>query len=134
MPKGVTFNRFPELAARLPQVCGQIVRKTALALQAEARESMSGGKSGRVYFRGGKVHQASAPGEPPAIDAGSLANSIQVEMTSQTTAAVYTVQEYAPVLEFGGGRIAARPFFEPAARSVEPEFVAALAALEQALQ
>ena len=41
-------------------------------------ESMQPPKSGREYERGGEIHIASAPGEPPAIDEGTLKRSLTV--------------------------------------------------------
>ena len=35
----------------------------------------TGSRSGRVYFRRGVAHQASAPGEPPASQTGKLSGS-----------------------------------------------------------
>lgn len=38
----------------------------------------SGSRSGTVYKRGNRTHQASAPGEPPKSDTGNLIRSIEV--------------------------------------------------------
>jgi len=90
---------------------------------------MTGGRSGRVYIRAGRIHHASAPGEPPAIDTGNLINSIQVEPT-RTGAVVYSTSEYAPHLEFGTVKMGARPFFQPAVEREAPQFERDLANLE----
>lgn len=57
--------------------------------------------------------RASAPGDPPAPDTGNLRNSIDYELTSETTSHVGTDVEYAEPLEFGTTRIAPRPFMRP---------------------
>ena len=43
-----------------------------LVLDREVKETLSQSGSGRIYRRGQKTHQASAPGEPPAVDTGDL--------------------------------------------------------------
>lgn len=78
---------------------------------------MAEAKSGHIYGS----HQASAPGEAPAIDTGVLVNSIQTEIDG-LTAVVGTNQEYAPVLEFGGAKMAPRPFLASAFEAAAPEF------------
>ena len=45
---------------------------------------LTGPRTGRIYRRGGVVHQASAPGEAPASDTGELRQSI-VSVVSDTT-------------------------------------------------
>jgi HK97 gp10 family phage protein len=105
------------------------------------KESMRGG-TGRIYQRGNIVHQASSPGQPPAVDTGRLRASISVNWVGsggsgvdedgnslETPAdgvnqpgssggrfrvVVGSNVEYAPYLEFGTRRMAARPFLRPA--------------------
>ncbi len=95
----------------------QIVGKIAYAIEAQAKRSMQGTKSGRVYKRGEREHQASAPGEPPAIDMGALVNSIYVGKPGPGTRDVGATMEYASYLEFGTSRMAARPWLIPAVES-----------------
>jgi hypothetical protein len=75
----ITNNRIPELKAKFPNLVQEIIDKTALDVQRFAIELMQMPKSGRTYKRGSKSHQASAPGEAPAIDTGNLVNSIEVK-------------------------------------------------------
>jgi hypothetical protein len=122
----VEFNHFPQIAANLRPRAGLIVRKTAQDIRSDITEQMQGPKSGRVYARsGGKSHQASAPGEAPAVDFGALVGSVQVEQTSMLNANVYSNMEYAPLLEFGTMHMAARPAWIPAAERAFPPFVEA---------
>ena len=58
-------------------------------------------------------HRASAPGESPATDTGTLANSIESKRYG-LVAVVWTEKKYAKWLEFGTRKIAPRPFFTPA--------------------
>lgn len=123
------YNHLPQIAAELRGKASAIVRKTTFDISAQAKTSMGPPKHGHEYRRGGKVHVASAPGEPPAIDTGNLINSIQEDFPNEITGVVYTPVAYAPILEFGGAHIAPRPFFTPAAEAKWPEFLAAMQAL-----
>lgn len=68
-----------------------------------------------------RVHQASAPGEPPAVDTGRLRSSVSHEGPYVDGNRVHgrwgTNVEYADDLEFGTSRIAPRPW----ARRAEEE-------------
>jgi phage gpG-like protein len=94
------------------------VMKLALEMEADIKSRMAEGKSGAIYRRGSGTHQASAPGEAPAIDTGAYVNSIQTKKTDDG-AEVGTNMEYGPFLEFGTGRIAKRPHFTPAVERIE---------------
>ena len=106
------------LSADVKDEIGKAVMKLALELEADIKSQMAEGKSGRIYERGGSTHQASAPGEAPAIDTGAYVNSIQTTETKDG-AEVGTNMEYGPFLEFGTSRIAKRPHFTPAAERIE---------------
>lgn len=89
------------------------------------RHSMEGAGGGRLYMRHGVPHQASAPGQPPAIEppgfsptAGQLFASISKEHTSRTSGRVYTRVDYAKYLEYGTSKMKPRPFMRPGARKV----------------
>lgn len=115
-------NRFNEIASKLPAMAGRLSLDAAHRIEIEAKVGMAAVKTGEIYARNGVDHQASAPGEMPAMDTGALANSIQVEKEGATGAVVYTNMEYAAHLEYGTVHMAARPFFTPAAESVRPWF------------
>lgn len=88
-----------------------------LIVQNAARVSiLNGPKTGALYNPRGKVqHQASAPGEAPASDTGRLVNSIVSRVDETALVANITAgTEYAPYLEFGTRKMAARPFLNPA--------------------
>lgn len=95
--------------------------------QAMIQSIMTGSRTGHIYIkRGGRVHQASAPGEPPAHDEGPLAASIRRRMIKPTLAEIDTQNnEYAAALEFGRAdeSIQPRPFFIRAIRSREMVFI-----------
>ena len=95
----------------------QSLTESALVVQAEARQSiLKGPKTGRVYVRRGRIrHRASAPGQPPASDTGTLARSIVIDVDKdKMTASVGSNVKYAPFLELGTSRMAARPFLKRA--------------------
>ncbi|MBA2706940.1 MAG: hypothetical protein H0U59_03945 [Gemmatimonadaceae bacterium] len=103
--------------------------RAALVLESEIKRLLLTPGRGRIYRRGKtRTHQASAPGDPPAPDAGNLLRSITHEVVSPTTVRVGTNVEYAEPLEFGtvtAGRgrrtvILPRPFMRPAMAAVEP--------------
>jgi hypothetical protein len=67
-------------------------------------------KTGHLYLRGGRVHRASAPGEPPAYDEGHLERSMMVRMNDlgdYSIVAGNAIADHAIKLEFGTGN--ARP-------------------------
>lgn len=125
----VLYNRFAEIAARLPDAVGEIVEETIREIETDVKVGMAEAKSGRVYG----AHQASAPGEMPAIDLSNLANSIQAEMDGRTSGAVYTNAEYAGHLEYGTVNMEARPYFTPAAEAARPGFQRRMSQLEDLL-
>jgi hypothetical protein len=111
--------------ARLGPLVSQAVRQSAAEVEARAKIAIQiGPKSGRVYKRGRRIHQASAPGEAPATDTGNLVNSIQARPRGQFTAEVAAGAEYAEKLELGGARVAPRPFLSPALEAERERFAA----------
>lgn len=74
-------------------------------------------KSGRVYQRRGVTHQASAPGEAPASDTGTLVQRSTTEHDQANLASsVFFRTAYAAALEYGTPTILPRPY---ARRSLE---------------
>lgn len=159
----LTDYRIPEILQKLPLALDTIVQETALEIQGDAQESMSGEKHGRLYrgkaitvgakgkrgrgmmaagmrARNGrvtvgyKVRRASAPGEAPAIDTGNLVNSLETRKTGVGSAVVEAGAEYAAALEFGTRKMAPRPFLRPAADRAWAKFLEALSGLEAMLK
>lgn len=62
----------------------------------------------------GKGHVPSAPGEAPNNDTGVLANNIETTQPAVTRVQVTSNAGYSAGLEFGSGKVAARPFMRPA--------------------
>jgi hypothetical protein len=128
----VEFNHFPLIADRLESGARPVVQTTIKRIEASAKKSLGGPRTGIVYRVGGTkdrpiLHQASAPGEPPATETGNLANSITSQMLDSRTGMVSVGAEYAAPLEFGSARgLAPRPFLTPAVERNWPDFLAAM--------
>lgn len=72
-------------------------------------------KTGRIYQRRGRTHQASASGEPFASDTGHARSQISTSFSEdRLTGYVNSGAEYARALEFGTAKIAPRPYMRPA--------------------
>ena len=125
------YNHIPIIAAQIRPAVSQVVKKTAYDVEADVKTEMAERpKHGRLYgshSRGmGLLHQASAPGEAPAVDTGLLINSIQVENVTDLTSTVGTNVEYATPLEFGSRRIAARPVWRKVLEARRKPFIQAI--------
>lgn len=128
------FNHIPTIQAAIRPAVSQVVRKTALDVETEVKTEMRGPKAGRLYRRGSGTHQASAPGQAPAVDFGQLINSIQVQHVTDLTSTVGTNVEYAMPLEFGSARAAARPVWVPVIERMRRPFIEALTAVLRRLK
>ena len=116
----IEYNNMPRIADSLRREASSIVRETAFSIETDIHNQMAESKSGRIY--GG--HQASAPGEAPAVDTGAYTNSIQTDAKQGSlTATVYTPSEVGPHLEYGTVYMAPRPHFTPAAERARAPFV-----------
>lgn len=72
-------------------------------------------KSGRVYKRRSVTHRASAGGEPPASDTGTLVNSRNVSLDDNTLSARLTyATKYARALQLGTEKMEPRPWLDRA--------------------
>lgn len=126
----VKFNHIPAIQAALKPALGAAVKKTAHDVEAAVKAEMRAPKSGRRY----RGHQASAPGEAPAVDTGQYINSIQVSMPSELTAMVGTNVDHALPLEFGSRKIASRPVWRPVIEKTRKPFMDAIAAVLRAIK
>lgn len=115
-----------------PQMA-EFIHRLVTDLSDTMKRSFAGPKSGRIYRRSHEtrrrssgnpfrrlelIHRASAPGEAPANDTGSLARSFKMRFPSQFLGELEIGAAYAEFLELGTGRMAARPYVGPAIRSV----------------
>lgn len=121
----VKWHGLKELEGKLDGIPDKIEEGAAEGLEAlglivqnHARESvLKGPKSGRSYKKPGSgvVHRASAPGEAPASDTGTLVRSIISEVQRAALEVIISAGTvYAKMLEYGTRKMAARPFMLPA--------------------
>lgn len=106
-----------QAAAMVAVVRGtESVRTEAIRLMQETPHT------GRIYRRRGVEHQASAPGEPPAVDTGRLIGSVTTDYDAVEIAGTVTFHAaYAAALEMGTPKMAARPFARPALEAKRSE-------------
>lgn len=90
-----------------------------------------GARTGKIYTRGDIAHQASAPGEAPKTDTGTLVSSIEFKMVGKLSATIGSRLAYAYYLEFGTSKMAARPAWIPAVEKERPDFERAIAEILQ---
>lgn len=138
------------LLAELRPEAEHRVKRALVHFANELKITLTGARSGRTYkvSKTGRLHVASAPGEPPAVLFGALRNSVghsEPEWDGWTIAGEVGIglgkppagdrpdpeTSYGPRLEFGGIdsrgiRILPRPYMEPTAVRVEPQIEAIL--------
>lgn len=105
----IKYNDLPRIASQLPKAVGEIVRKAAFDVEANAK--------------------AVVP-----VKTGKLKNSITSEFPEQTKAIVAPRTEYDIYVEYGTRKMRARPYMRPAAEKVRPAFIGALKQLEKWLR
>ncbi len=80
--------------------------KDAIIARATQAASIASGDAAQELQNAikGKISNSgtSSPGDPPGMQSGNLAASIQSEESSETTWKVFTKAIYAAILEFGG--------------------------------
>jgi HK97 gp10 family phage protein len=100
----------------------QAVQATGLEVLSDIKKRIQRGpKTGRAYLRGTVSHRASAPGEAPATDTGTLVSSIGYRKVSLMTAEVESRLDYATFLEFGTVNMDPRPSWTPAVEEAGPK-------------
>lgn len=121
--KRIVFHIDTQALAKLGATAEiKIIKAAALILVADVKKMLSvpgtsGFRTGEIYMKGKHkniTHQASAPGEPPAVDTGRLRNSIVNQKTHGGRVALIgaaATVEYAEYLEEGRPpKLKARPF------------------------
>lgn len=120
-------RRLEQLIRQSPGDADDAVEAVAREGEAIVKGSFNTSPPGRSYRRGGRVHVASQPGQPPNIDTGRLMNAIHVYRPRALARIISTGDvEYAPHLEFGTVKMAARPFMRPMAvklRKLAPDIM-----------
>lgn len=108
-------RRLRALPALTEREVGAALFAAGEMIQVEAQRSITAGSVS------GKGHVPSAPGEPPNQDSGVLANNIETTQPAKLRVRVSSNAGYSAALEFGTGKMAARPFMRPARDKMKPE-------------
>jgi hypothetical protein len=103
----------------------QALAQIGLLYVNQVRVILSQPGTGRLYRRGNVTHQASAPGQAPAVDTGAYRASWTFALQGPDTVAMYPGPSPHPThlgtwLEFGTSRMAPRPHARVAAAQIEP--------------
>ncbi|MCK5644602.1 MAG: hypothetical protein KAJ19_27640 [Gammaproteobacteria bacterium] len=108
-----------EIAGPVNSQIGMLVAGTA------SKKVQQGGRSGKTYTRRGVTHQASAPGEAPKTDTGTLVSSIFFKKKGFAVQVIANTPSAAR-LEYGprGDPGAARPFLRPAVAENRKKIIA----------
>ena len=96
-----------------PERLSAVMREVGELVAGDIKTSYGTSPPGRTYRRGSVSHVASRPGYAPNVDTGTLRASVRWEMVGRYTVMIYTGVKYAPMLEYGTERMAARPHFSP---------------------
>ena len=109
-------NRIPEAKKKIKEDAYSRMVKAVNAVRNETLVTLSGNRSGRTYFVPGtmRTYTASAPGEAPAQAIGELRRSVRTQVENGSTIIGYVGSTliYAPCLEFGTRKMAARPWLK----------------------
>ena len=102
-------------SGEVTRALGAAAYEGADIIRSEAFRSISAGSVS------GAGHVASAPGEPPNRDTGTLQANLEALSTGALKAEVRSSAPYAAALEFGTSRMAARPYMRPARDKMLPK-------------
>lgn len=109
----IDTSKLDQIIANTPAKVDDWLRGVAVQIADDIRLSLGTGEPGRTYKRGDRVHVASSPGGPPAIDLGTLSGSIRWRKLRVHEYRIEAGTQYAQYLEEGTERMGARPFFQP---------------------
>ena len=125
------YNHFPQLIDLINREISDILRTEPELISNDIKTAMNQPHSGRIYKRRSVEHQASAPGEAPAIDTGAYINSIQIKRNNKT-ASIQSNQQQALALELGRPEknLLPRPAWIPAAKRSSQRIRRRMKALE----
>lgn len=123
----LTLKGLEKYKQTMAKQLNQGIAASGFVVQNEARRLvLSGPKTGKVYTRRNRIkHRASAPGEAPASDTGTLVRSIITSHdASKFTLIVHAKAKYAMFLEEGTRRMKARPFMTVALQNKKAQIIA----------
>lgn len=126
-----SFNHFGAIADALPQVFGQIVRKTAFDCQGNIQGFIRANGQVDTGFMVNSVYTVTSEGSTYSGGEQALP---EVGGADQTTAYVAVGANYAIFQNYGTRFQPGKPFFEPGIEQTRPGFDAACSALEDRLR
>jgi hypothetical protein len=114
----VIFNNISRVMNLLVNEVTDVIHNEPFLMKNDVAEAMNKPHTGRIYKRRSVRHQASAPGEAPAIDTGALIGSLEIVHKTSMESALQSNQEQALALELGRpeANLAPRPYMIPAAK------------------
>ncbi len=118
------FNNLHLVVPAVNKAAGISAHKIAVEVREDIHDAMEAPKHGNTYLIGGKIHQASAPGEAPAVFSGDLIASVKEEQVNATTWDVPAEgKDGQQMWEYGmNGPASARPFLRPAADKARAKY------------
>ena len=130
----IGFNHFPQVAEALHKALSQVVRKTALDLQASAASKApvdTGFLRSSIYTVTSTDSTYGQAGSPPG-DSSLLPEVAKPE--DDLTAYVAVGANYGVYVELGTRFMPAQPYFYPAVEEAKVEFQTALDAIEPTIK
>jgi len=118
------INKTAIAAAAIENGVAKTVHEAAVSIREDIWEQMQAPKHGIVYHIEGRDHQASAPGEAPAVLTADLINSVREEQVDKTTWDIPAEgQEGQQMWEYGmRGPATERPYLRPAADAARKKY------------
>lgn len=132
MSQVIATSNIQSIKAAVAEEMARGLMESADAIEDDIVKGMFKSRGGRRYRRpaGGTyyTHEASQPGNPPAVDTEKLVKSVGSKRRSATEVEVGMRDKKAPWLEFGTEHIEPRPSLGPAVAREGKRFAARLAA------
>lgn len=127
----VVYNLLPEIAAKIDDVAGKVVRKSAFDIVGHAMPAapiITGFLKNSIYVTpGGSSGENQYPYSGVQQPEGNQVLLPEVDKPAENTTAIIAVAaNYGYYIEYGTSHMAAQPYFTPAVEKVKPEFEKAL--------
>ena len=137
----VTFNRFPEIAAAMPERTSKVVRKVAFDIQDGAQQRApvdTSALKNSIYVKSSDGASGYASARMKALQVNPKVDFLPEMQTPEPISAVVGPSvEYGAPVEFGRSRgitaggfsihgVGAQPYLIPAAETQRPKFIAAM--------
>lgn len=126
----ITFNRFPEIAAALPEKTDIVVRKTAFDVEGQAKMRAAvdtGALKSSIYVTLGNGESTYGQAVADALSANPNAGIVpEFPKPPEHEAVIGPSVDYGVHVEYGTSRMSGQPFMIPAAEVLRPAFIAAM--------